>query len=107
MPGYLGLPQSTLDYLQNRYVSAAINAFNKEMNIFIDENLALGISNSNKTKLIADTMADVQRYGTTGSLYEVINALNEIVVTSEMAPYITRQRLDYLKSRCVSILSNL
>jgi len=107
MAGYLNLPQSQLDYLSNTYVNPAIQGFNNEMNIFICENLAMGISNTNLTQLVADTMADVQRYGSTGSLYTALDALNAIQVTPEMAPFITQPRLDYLKSRIVAILSSL
>lgn len=71
------------------------------------ENIALGITASGKTKLIADTLAPVAMYGNAGSLWEAYNALNEIKVTPEMAPYITEARLEWMRNQLITIISSL
>lgn len=106
MAGYLNLPPTTLAYLQAKY-QKAIAGYQSEVSIFVAENLALGITTSGKVKMIGDALRDVHYYGTVGSLYEALDALNRIKVTPEMAPYITDARLAYLRNRLVAILSGL
>lgn len=106
MAGYLNLPPSTLAYLVSKY-EKAVSGFQAEVKIFVAENLALGITNSGKVKLISDTLKDVNYYGSTGSLYQALEALNKVKVTPEMAPYLTEDRLNYLKNRLIAILSGL
>lgn len=113
MPGFLGLPQATIDYLTNRYVNPSIAGYQNEMKIFIAENLAMGISNAkgpdgtNMTKIIGDVLKDVDYYGQKGSLYEAYDALERVNVQSYMAPFLTSARKSYLKNRLISILSSL
>lgn len=113
MPGYLGLPQSTIDYLTNRYVNPSIAGYQNEMKIFIAENLAMGISTAkspdgtNMTKIIGDALKDVDYYGQKGSLYEAYDALEKVTLLPYMAPFLTASRKSYLKNRLISILSGL
>lgn len=107
MAGYFGLPQATLDYLASRYYDGAVKAVQTEIRIFVAENLAIGIKGSGKTKLIADAMKEVSFYASTGSLYEVYDALEKVVITTEMAPFLTEGRKQYLKNRIISILNSL
>jgi hypothetical protein len=71
------------------------------------ENIALGITNSGKTKLIADTLFPVMVYGSSGSLWEAYNALEQIVVTPEMSPFITKDRLEWMKNQLIQVISSL
>lgn len=71
------------------------------------ENIALGITTSGKTKLIADTLFPVMVYGSCGSLWEAYNELNLVKVTPEMAPYITQARLEWMKNQLIQAISTL
>ena len=71
------------------------------------ENIAMGITQSGKTKLIADTLSPVVVYGSSGSLWEAYKMLNEIKVTPDMAPFITEARLAWMRNELITILSSL
>lgn len=75
-------------------VQHAIEGFSKLSVRYAAENVLLGITQYGKTKLIADTLADVMRYGQSGSLYQVISALQSITPTNEMAPFLTQDKID-------------
>lgn len=60
---------------------------------FAAENVAMGITQAGKTKLIADTCQQAFYYLSTGSLYEARTAMLELVLTEEMSPYLTEARL--------------
>jgi hypothetical protein len=59
---------------------------------FATENVMLGITQAGKTKLIADTCQQAFYYLSTGSLYEARTEMLAIVVTEEMAPFLTTAR---------------
>jgi len=63
------------------------------------ENIRLGITQAGKTKLIADTLKDLVYYLQSGSLYEAMTAIDAVVVTPEMAPFITAERLLIFKNK--------
>lgn len=76
---------------------------------FAYENVLMGITQNNKTKAVADYLANLIRYTQTGSLYEVINEIDRLInegLPVELEPYITETRLlnfrqkilDYLQS---------
>src|SRR5271165_2241270 len=95
---YFGIP----DVPYNRCLQIATNIqneWNTLVRIVIAENIAMGITSSGKTKLIADAMFPVMVYGSSGSLWEAYNAIDKIVVTPEMAPYITTARLNWMKNQ--------
>jgi hypothetical protein len=71
------------------------------------ENIAMGITASGKTKLIADTLAPVMVYGASGSLWEAYQALDQIKVTPQMAPFITQDRIQWMKNQLIQILGSL
>ncbi len=86
------------------------NALNAWHNIVITvgaENIALGITQSGKTKLIADALYPVMAYGSSGSLWEAYNALNQVKVTPDMAPYITQDRIEWMKNQLIQAISTL
>lgn len=103
---FFGIP----DGPYNRCVNIATNALNQWKSLVIAvaaENIAMGITASGKTKLIADTLAPVALYGNTGSLWEAYSALSSIKITPEMAPYITEARVQWMKNELITILSSL
>lgn len=71
------------------------------------ENVLMGITAAGKTKLIADTLSNVFLYGSTGSLYEVLNELERLEITEEMAPFITADRVAQFKEKVQAVIDNL
>jgi len=103
---YFNIP----DPAYNRCVQIIDNAINSWKNLVIivaAENIAMGITQSGKTKLISDTLAPVVLYGSSGSLWEAYEALNKIQVTPEMAPFITHDRIQWMKNQLIQAISNL
>lgn len=88
-------------------VSKAIDAWKNLVIIVAAENVAMGITQQNKTKLIADAMMPVMMYGQSGSLWQAYQALDGIHITPEMAPYITEDRRTWMKNQIIQIISNL
>jgi hypothetical protein len=98
------------DPAYSRCLQIANNALTQWKNLIIviaAENIAMGITASGKTKLIADTLAPIMFYGNAGSLWEAYNALNEIKITPEMAPYITQTRIEWMRNQLIQIISSL
>jgi len=98
------------DPTYGRCVQVMNNALNAWHNIVVTvgaENIALGITQSGKTKLIADTLFPVMMYGNSGSLWEAYNALSQITVTKEMEPFITEDRIAWMKNQLVQAISSL
>lgn len=96
--------QSTLPVVDpNAFYIEIVNkakAFSESM--IIDaaaENIRLGITQAGKTKLIADTLKDLVYYLQSGSLYEAMIAIDTVVVTPEMSPFITSSRLLVFKNK--------
>ena len=84
------------------YVAVVNNAkmfANEIITKAIAENVAMGITQTGKTKLILDTLKDVYYYLQAGSLYEVLTAVDAITVTPEMSPFITSDRLLIFKNK--------
>jgi len=88
-------------------VSLAISKANDVIIKYASDNIMDGITASGKTKLIADTMRDVIFYAQSGSLHEVINALDEIVITSEMNPFLTEEKREALKNLIQEIIDEI
>ena len=91
----------------DKKVKKAINSVNNVMSEFCAENILMGITQAGKTKLIADTLRDVFYYAQTGSLYEAKNALNAIVITEEMSPFLTENRRQAVIAKIDDLLSTL
>lgn len=103
---YFNIPDPTFARCQ-QVMHNAINAWQTLVVIVAAENLALGITQSGKTKLIADALFPVMMYGSCGSLWEAYNALNQVKVTPEMAPYVTAARLEWMKNQLIQAISTL
>jgi hypothetical protein len=74
---------------------------------FATENILMGITQAGKTKLIADTLRDVFYYFQTGSLYESLNAIDSLVLTQEMEPFLTQERRAKLRQNIVDLINSL
>lgn len=88
-------------------VSAAQAAWINIVKTVAAENLALGITQSGKTQLIADACNQVMVYGSSGSLWLAYNELNNIKITPEMAPYLTEDRIQWMRNQLIQAISSL
>jgi hypothetical protein len=85
----------------------AVNFFSEIMVQAAGENVLMGITQAGKTKEVADYLADVMRYGQTGSLYEVLaelTALQTAGVPSSLDPFVNYQRLEDFKIKIETYL---
>lgn len=88
-------------------ISQAQSGFSSLIAEFGGANVIAQITSSGKTKLIADAVRDVVYYGNSGSLWQAYVACEQIVITPEMAPFITEERKQNFKNRLIQILSSL
>lgn len=79
----------------------AIRDFEEIMDIFVSENISMGITQAGKTKLIQDVLQHCIEYGKAGSLTEAIREANEILILPEYAPFITLERKDKFLSMLI------
>lgn len=89
-------------------IRQALAFFDELMTEFAGENIALGITQAGKTKDVADYLADVLRYGQTGSLYEVIAECDRLInegIPAGLSPFVTETRLNSVKALIVAYLS--
>jgi hypothetical protein len=103
---FFGIPDPEYDECV-LLVNTAILAWKNLVVTVAAENVAMGITQQGKTKLVADTLMPVMNYGNTGSLWEAYNALSSIVITPEMAPYITEARREWMKNQIIQIIASL
>lgn len=103
---YFHIPDGPYNRCQ-QIVNNAINAWHNLVVTVAAENIALGITNSGKTKLISDTLFPVMVYGSIGSLWEAYSELGKIKITPEMAPYLTEDRLEWMKNQLIQTISSL
>lgn len=106
IPTYFTLTQPQYDACAE-IISAAQAAWIGMVTQFAAENLAMGITQAGKTGLIADALQQVMVYGSSGSLWQAFAALSEVVVTPEMAPYLTQDRIEWMKNVMIQAISNL
>lgn len=103
---FFGIPDGP--YLRcQQIMHNSINAWQTLVIQVAAENIALGITTSGKTKLIADALFPVMTYGSCGSLWEAYNALNQVNITPDMAPYITHARIEWMKNQLIQAISTL
>lgn len=91
----------------DKKVKKAIKGANSLINKFCAENIAMGITQAGKTKLLADALRDVFYYAQTGSLYECLSSLSSVQVTPEMSPFLTEERKTELQQKLSNLLSTL
>ncbi len=103
---YFSIPDPTFNRCQ-QIMRNSLAAWQNIVIVVAAENIALGITSSGKTKLIADALFPVMVYGSCGSLWEAYNALNHIQITPEMYPYITKDRLEWMKNQLIQAISTL
>lgn len=88
-------------------VVAAQTAWANIVRVVAAENLALGITQSGKTQMIADACNQVMVYGSSGSLWLAYNELNNIQITPQMAPFLTEARVAWMRNQLIQAISAL
>lgn len=106
LASYAQPPPSAQVITQNK-IQNAIDGFNTILIQYVASNVLLGITQAKKTELIADALADVQRYGQSGSLYAAINALQAVQITPDMAPFLTPDIVTSLVNQTLAVLAAL
>jgi hypothetical protein len=101
------VPQKEMKDIVKNKIIAAKNAANLISEEFAVENVMLGITQAGKTKLIADALSSVFYYASTGSLYEAINALDAVVVTEGMWPFLTEEKKAAFRLKFVNAINSL
>lgn len=89
-------------------IKGAISFFDALMVKFAAENVSMGITLAAKTREVSDYLANVLRYGQTGSLFEVINEVDNLIsegVPASLSPFVTEQRLNDFKAKIQEYLS--
>ena len=70
-------------------------------------NITLGITQAGKTRMVSDYLRALQRYLREGSLYAAIEEIDELIsqgVPSDLAPFVTEQKLQDVKTKIQSYL---
>lgn len=88
-------------------VKQAQTLFAELISNFAGENVIAQITSAGKTKLIADSVKEVLYYGGQGSLFEAFSAVEKIIITPEMSPFLTETRKQEFKNKIVEIISKL
>lgn len=100
-------PPPSAQQITQQKIQNAINGFNNIMLQYVASNVLGGITQMGKTELIADALADVQRYGQSGSLYAAITALQAVEITPDMAPFLTPDVVASLVNQTLAVLASL
>lgn len=111
-PTFFNLPQPAMAqcYVLAVNASGIVPSYKGFQHIafcFVAENIAMGITNTNKGPIVAVALQPVMVYGQYGALWEATDALGSVQVTSEMAPYLTQARINWLKNQLQEIISGL
>lgn len=96
-----------LKIIGEQKVAKAKEAFDKMIREYAGENIIKQITAAGKTKLISDALKEVYYYGSTGSLWEAYHALSKVKVTPEMAPFLTKEKIQEFKNRLIQEIGNL
>jgi hypothetical protein len=111
-PTYFNIPQQVMAQCYMLAIAAAgivpsYQGFQHLAFCFVAENIAEGITNTTKGPIIAQALQGVMVYGQYGALWEASDALSEVVVTPQMAPYLTQARVNWLKNQIGQIIAAL
>lgn len=105
-PTYFPMPQAAYNQCLAIVLSAQA-AWAGMVQQFAAENIAMGITQAGKTLLISDALQTVNSYGCTGSLWQAYNALSQVKITPEMAPFLTEDRINWMRNQLIQAIGNL
>lgn len=100
-------PETAVEIVVKEKIENAIIFYNNLMVDFATENVLMGITQLGKTKEVADYLQNVMRYGQSGSLYEVINEVDSLILAGipvGLSPFVTEQRLNDMKAQVSAYL---
>lgn len=103
---FFPLPQASYNQC-TLIVQTALSYWQQMIVIFAAENIAMGITQAGKTLLIANAMEQVAIYGSQGSLWQAYNELSNVVITPEMAPFLTEARIQWMRNQMITIIAML
>lgn len=103
---YFNISQQKYDMCMQIVLNAQ-SAWGKMVQQFAAENIAMGITQAGKTRLIANALYEVSVYGSTGSLWLAYDALSKVKITPEMAPYLTEDRVQWMKNQMIQTIASL
>lgn len=103
---YFNLSQQQYDACVS-IVSRAQLAWAQMVQQFAAENIAMGITQQNKTALISGALNQVNVYGATGSLWQAYNELNHVKITPDMAPFLTADRIQWMRNQMIQAIGSL
>jgi hypothetical protein len=111
-PTFFGLPQPAMAACYALAVAAAgtvpsYQGFQHLQFCFVAENIAKGITNTTVGPSIALALQGVLLFGSAGALWEAIDALDDVIVTPEMEPYLTSARINWMKNQINQIITSL
>lgn len=101
-------PSDPPEIVVQQVIINSINFGNQTIIDFATENVLMGITQVNKTKEVSDYLSDMTRYIQTGSLYEVINEINRLILAGipvELSPFVTENRLNEFKQKIQEFLA--
>ena len=78
------------------------------MNDFINENIAMGITSTGKTRAVGLKLKDISFWLQMGSLYEALEDIDEMIankIDPELAPFITDERMEKFENKIKEYLS--
>lgn len=98
------------DYLVNIGASkatAAQAAFAALVQEYAGANIILQITAAGKTELIGNAVKEVLFWGNSGSLWQAYAAVEKMVITPDMAPFLTGAHKQEFKNKLIQIISSL
>lgn len=111
-PTFFNIPQQAMAAYYTIAIKAAgvvpsYQGFQHLAFCFVAENIAENITNTTIGPTIAIALQPVMVYGQYGALWEAMEALGQVQVTSQMAPYLTTQRVNWLKNQIQALIASL
>jgi len=111
-PTFFNLPQPAMAQCYALAIAAAgtvpsYQGFQHLAFCFVAENIALGITNTNKGPIVAVALQGVMTFGQYGALWEAMDALSAVVPTEQMSPYLTQPRINWMKNQMQQIIAGL
>lgn len=73
---------------------------------FAAENLAMGITETQAVG-VGQALNQVMIYGSEGSLHLAYDALSRVVITPDLAPFLTEDRIQWMRNKMIQVLSSL
>lgn len=106
------LTSQQIEAVAGLYYDPIVNGFNAIKRRFIAENIALGINQKNKTRIVAEFMQPIQtwfdRYAPYPTIEEIEKAKlrlkNDSALKVNLAPFITIGRLDWYKEEILKAI---